>query len=52
MSILNMKYTKILSEFKIEWEAFQELKKEDAPECSTINDRNNDQKVIKWMSPF
>ena len=36
----------------MEWEAFLELKGEDSSKCPTIMDRDNDRKVIKWMSPF
>ena len=38
--------------FKIEWDAYQDLKKEEAPKCPAINDRDNDRKVIKWAPIF
>ena len=52
MTVFNMRYGKVLAGFKVEWEAFFELKGEDSPKCPTIMDKNCDRKVLKWMSPF
>ena len=45
---VNKHHSNILADFKIEWDAYHDLKNEDAPKCPAINDRDNDRKVIKW----
>ena len=52
MTTVNMHYGNILSTFKIEWEAYVALKKEDAPKPPAIRDQDNDRKVIKWAPVF
>ena len=52
MSVSNMHYGNILAEFKIEWDAYLDLKEQDAPKPPTINDRDNDRTVIKWAPIF
>ena len=52
MTPANMHHSNILAAFKIEWDAYQDLKKEDVPKCPAINDRDNDRKVIKWAPIF
>ena len=47
MNTTNMHYTNVLSEFKVEEEAYADLKKKPEPEALLINDRDNDRKVIK-----
>ena len=43
-----MHYTKILSNFKIEFEAYEALKKKDASDVRKINDKDGDRKIILW----
>ena len=52
MTPVNMHYANILSTFKIEWDAYISLKKEDAPKAPAIRDQDNDRKVIKWAPIF
>ena len=52
MTPINMHYTKVLSNFKIEWEAYLELKSEDPPTPPSISDKDADRKVIKWAPIF
>ena len=47
-----MHYNNILSTFKIEWEAYSELRNADAPKVPKINDRDAKRKVIKWVPIF
>ena len=48
----NMNYGHVLSRFKIEWDTYEELKKEDCPNVPVINDKGNDHKLIKWLYTF
>jgi hypothetical protein len=52
MTPVNMHYTNVLSEFKIEWEDYESLKKQDDPDVPSISDKDNDRKVIKWVPIF
>ena len=52
MDTTSMNYGNVLSSFKIEWDNYEELKKEDDPDVPGINDKYNDCKVIKWVSTF
>ena len=52
MTPANMHYGNILANFKIEWDAYLDLKKQDAPKPPAINDRDNDRTVIKWAPIF
>ena len=47
-----MHYSNVLSIFKIEWDTYEKLNKEDDPDVSVINDKGNDRKVIKWVYIF
>ena len=40
----------LLSSFNIEWDIHEKLKKENYPNEQVINDKENDFKVIKWLS--
>ena len=44
----NMRYMHALTDFKIEWQAYEELKKVEDPKPAMINDRDQDRKVIEW----
>ena len=52
MTPVNVHYANILSTFKIEWDAYISLKKEDAPKAPAIRDQDNNLKVIKWAPIF
>ena len=52
MTPLNMHYTNVLQMFKIEWETYQDLRDQKEPEVPTINDKDSDRKVIKWVPIF
>lgn len=45
-------YTNVLATFKIEFEAYEKLQKEDAPEVPPVKDTDNERKVIKWAPIF
>ena len=45
-----MHYTYVLLNFNIEWDTYEELNKQDDFNVPEINDKNNDRKVIKWVS--
>ena len=49
---VNMHYNNVLLTFKIEWEAYTELRDTDAPKVPKINDRDAERKVIKWVPIF
>ena len=52
MHARNMNYSNLLSSFKIDYDTYEELKKEDDPDVPVINDKDNDRKLIKWVSIF
>ena len=52
MKIANMHYANVLAGFKVDWEAYVELKKDTPPEAPSIKDKDNDRKVIKWTPMF
>ena len=52
MSVPTMHYNNVLKNFKIEWETYQDLRDQDAPEVPLINDKDADRKVIKWVPVF
>ena len=52
MNNQSMHYTNILSNFKIEWLAYRDLRLKDELKAPTINDRDLDKKVIKWAPIF
>jgi hypothetical protein len=45
-------YNNVLSSFKIEYEAYEKLQKEDAPDVPSVKDTDNERKVIKWAPIF
>ena len=52
MNVTNIHYGNILSSFNIEWDTYGEFKKDDDPNVRVINDKENECKVIKWVSTF
>ena len=51
-TIARMNYNNVLAGFKVDFEAYRVLKKQDAPEIPTVNDKDKDKKVIKWVPLF
>lgn len=51
-SVANMHYNNILSGFKIDFDAYCTLKKQDAPDVPLVYDKDKDKKVIKWAPLF
>jgi hypothetical protein len=45
-------YNNVLSAFKVEFEAYEKLQKEDSPDVPSIKDTDNERKVIKWAPIF
>ncbi len=52
MNATNMHYTNVLSHFQLEWDDFDSLQDQDDPTVPSINDKDNDRKVIKWVPIF
>ena len=52
MNSTNIHYSNILSRFKIEWDTYEEFNKYYDPDVPVITDKDNDRKVIKWVSIF
>lgn len=52
MTVQNMHCANVLLTFKLEWETYQELRKQDEPGIPVINDKDRDRKVIKWVPIF
>ena len=51
MTPANMHYVNVLMDFKLEWDAYQDLKEKDDPKVPKINDRDGDRKII-WAPSF
>ena len=49
MTVDNMGYDTVLKGFKIEWDTYQDLRDQDAPDVPLISDKDNDRRVIKWV---
>ena len=52
MEASNMHYNKVLTNFKVEWTAYEALRKEDDPSIPKINNRDSDRKIIRWAPIF
>jgi hypothetical protein len=52
MSPASMHYTNVLANFKIEWEDYESLIKQDEPSIPAVDDKDNDRKIIKWIPIF
>ena len=48
----SMHYTNVLSGFKDDYDNYLELKKQDKPETPVVNDKDREEKVIKWAPQF
>ena len=52
MNANNMHYLNVLSNFQLEWDDYESLQNQDDPTVPSINDKDNDRKVIKWVPIF
>lgn len=52
LTVQKMHYTNVLSNFKVEYDAYLELKEEDEPKVPKINDRESEKKIIRWAPIF
>ena len=52
MDAVNMHYNHVLADFKIKWEAYEALQKEDGPTIPKINYRDSNRKIICWAPIF
>ena len=52
MNPITMHYINVFSSFNIKWDTYDELKKEDNPDVLVNNDKENDCKIIIWVSNF
>ena len=48
----NMHYGTVLTGFKMDYEAYSLLKKQDEPDAPVVNDKDKEKKIIKWMPLF
>ena len=47
-----MHYGNVLSNFKIEWEAYEAIMSEYDPKIPNIVDRDDDRRIIRWATIF
>ena len=52
MSVPNFHYTNVLKNFKLEWDTYQDLRKQDEPTVPLVTDKDGDRKIIKWVPIF
>jgi uncharacterized protein YjaG (DUF416 family) len=52
MTAENMHYIRVLKQFKVEWDTYQNLRDQDEPDVPLISDKDGDRKVIKWVPIF
>ena len=52
LSADRLHYENVLSGFKLEWEAYQDLVAQDEPKVPKVADNHVDRKVIKWIPIF
>jgi len=48
----NMHYGNVLSGFKLEWEAYRDLRKQDELDVPLVKDKDGERKIIKWAPVF
>ena len=51
-TIARMNYANILVNFKTDFEAYTNLKRQDAPDIPLVNDKDREKKIIKWVPLF
>jgi hypothetical protein len=47
-----MHHMNVLTPFKLKWDEYKSTKAQDDSDIPTINDKDNEQKVIKWVPIF
>ena len=52
MTTGNMHYMNVLVNFKLEYEAYEAMRKEDVPDTPKISDKDGDRKIIRWSPIF
>lgn len=48
----NMHYVNVLSDFKIDYDAYMLLKKQDSPDAPLVSDKDKEKRIIKWVPMF
>ena len=48
----NMHYVDVLSDFKVDYDAYMLLKKQDSPEPPLVSDKDKEKRIIKWVPMF
>jgi hypothetical protein len=51
-TIANMHYGNVLAGFKVDYQAYCTLKKQDSPDVPLVYEKDRDKKVIKWIPLF
>ena len=49
---ISMHYANVLVNFKVDYEAYEKLKKQDTPDVPDVKDNDVDRKIIKWIPIF
>jgi len=49
---ISMHYAYVLVNFKVDYEAYKKLKKQDTPDIPDVKDNDVDRKIIKWIPIF
>ena len=52
MTPQSMHYRNFLSDFKVEWDAYEDLRTKDYPNLPKVNDKDQDRKIIRWYPIF
>jgi len=52
MTTGNMHYMNVLVNFKLEYVAYEAMRKEDVPDTPKISDKDGDRKIIRWSPIF
>ena len=48
----SMHYGNFLSDFKVEWDSYEDLRTQDDPKVPKVNDKEQDRKIILWDPIF
>ena len=48
----NMSYTHVLSKFHVDYEHYEQLKKQDAPKVPVVKESDAEKKIINWAPVF
>ena len=52
MNLKSMHYGNVLSDFKVEWYAYEYLITQDDPKVPKANNKEQDRKIIRWAPIF